>query len=101
MIKATVLYGQPTDADAFKKYYSETHLPLAAKTQGVLKAEFSKCLPNPDGSTAAFFRIADLYFAGPAEMQAALGSPERKAMAADLQNFAIGGVTILFSAFDN
>ena len=90
-----------TDADAFEKYYSETHLPLAAKTQGVLKAEFSKCLPNPDGLAAAFYRIVDLYFACPAEMQAALGSPERKAMAAHLQNFATGGVTILFSALDN
>ena len=100
MIKATVLYGQPTDADAFEKYYIETHLPLVAKTQGVLKAEFSKCFPNPDGSAAAFYRIADLYFASPAEMQEAMGSAEGKAMAADLQNFATGGVTILFGALD-
>ena len=90
-----------THTNAFEKYYSETHLPFAAKTQGVLKAKFSKCLPNPDGLAAAFYRIVDLYFACPAEMQAALGSPERKAMAADLQNFGSGGVTILFSALDN
>ncbi len=101
MIKATVLYGQPTDADAFETYYSETHLPLAAKTQGVLKAEFSKCFPNADGSAPAFYRIAELYFTGLAEMQEAMGSVEGKAMAADLANFASGGVTMIVGEVEN
>ncbi len=69
MIKATVLYGQPTDAEAFEKYYAETHLPLVAKTPGVVKSEYTKFLPNPDGTAAAYYRMAELYFAGTAEMQ--------------------------------
>lgn len=96
MIKGTVLYGHPADAAAFEKYYAETHLSLVAKTQGVMKAEYTKFLPNPDGSAPAYYRMAELYFAGPAEMQQALSSPEGQAMAADLANFATGGVTILF-----
>jgi len=100
MIKATVLYGHPSEADVFEKYYSETHLPLVAKTQGIAKAEYTKFLPNPDGSGPAYYRMAELYFAGPTEMQQALGSPEGQAMAADLPKFATGGVTLLFGAVD-
>ena len=100
MIKGTVLYGHPKNADAFEEYYTETHLPLVAKTNGVIKSEYTKFLPNPDGSAASFYRMAELYFEGPAEMQQALNSPEGKAMAADLSNFATGGVTILFGAVE-
>lgn len=100
MIKATVLYGHPADPDAFEKYYAESHLPLVAKTPGIRRAETTRFLPNPDGSAPAFYRMAELYFAGPAEMQQALGSPEGQAMAGDLANFATGGVTILMGAVE-
>ena len=100
MIKGTVLYGHPKDADAFEKYYSETHLRLVGKTKGIIKSEYTQFLPNPDGSAASFYRMAEIYFASPAEMQQALNSPEGKAMAADLANFATGGVTILFGAVE-
>lgn len=100
MIKGTVLYGHPKDAAAFEKYYVEKHLPLVAKTQGVLKLELTKFLPNPDGSAPAYYRMAELYFNNAAEMQQALGSPEGQAMAADLANFATGGLTIVFGAVE-
>ncbi len=35
MIKMTLLYGMPEDTDAFETYYSETHMPIAAKIPGV------------------------------------------------------------------
>ena len=95
------MYGHPKDSGAFEHYYSETHLSLVAKTQGIVKAEYTKFLPNPDGSAPAYYRMAELYFAGAAEMQQALSSPEGQAMAADLGNFATGGVTILFGAVEN
>jgi uncharacterized protein (TIGR02118 family) len=101
MIKATVLYGHPANAEAFEKYYSGSHLPLVAKVQGIVKKEWTKFLPNPDGSAAAYYRMAELYFAGPGEMQQTLRSPEGKAMAADLANFASGGVTIIFGQVEN
>src|SRR5688572_18570274 len=101
MIKVTVLYNQPKDADAFEKYYSESHLPLVPNAPNILKTEFTKFLPNPDGSAPVYYRMAELYLAGPGEMQQALSSPEGKAMAADLANFATGGATILFGDVDN
>lgn len=100
MIKATVLYGHPKDTDSFEKYYTETHLPLVSKTSGIAKAEYTKFLPNPDGSVPAYYRMAELYFESPAELQQALNSPDGKAMAADLSNFATGGVTIIFGTIE-
>ena len=101
MIKTTVLYGQPESTGAFEKYYSDTHLPLAAKVGGIIKTEFTKFLPNPDGSAPAYYRMAELYFSGAAEMQQTFDSVEGKAMAADLSNFASGGVTIMFGQVEN
>ena len=95
MIKATVLYGHPVNTDSFEKYYYETHIPLVAKVSGVAKSEYTKFLPNLDGTAAAYYRMAELYFTGPNEMQQTMGSTEGKAMADDLSNFATGGVTII------
>ena len=94
MIKATVLYGHPIDVEAFENYYTETHLPIVSKVQGIIKSGDTKFLPAPGGTAAGYYRMAELYFDEPAEMQQTLSSPEGKAMAADLANFATGGVTI-------
>ncbi len=101
MLKLTVLYGHPTNSELFEKYYSETHLQLVAKTQRIVKSELAKFLPNPDGSAPAYYRMAELYFEGPEELQQALSSHEGKAMAADLGNSASGGVTIIMGAVEN
>jgi uncharacterized protein (TIGR02118 family) len=101
MVKATVLYGHPTDADAFEKYYAETHTPIALAMKGVDKMELTKFLSAPDGGKPAYYRMAELYFAGPAEMQHSMSSPEGQATAADLTNFATGGVTMIIGAVEN
>ena len=101
MIKATVLYSHPTSPESFEKYYAESHLLLVGKVQGIVKAELTKFLPNSDGTTAAYYRMAELYFAGPAEMQQALGSPEGKILAADMSNFATGGATVIIGIVEN
>ncbi len=100
MLKATVLYGHPASPESFEKYYSETHLPLAAKTQGLVKLELTKFLANPDTSAPAYYRMAELYFEGSVEMQQVLISPEGIAMATNLTNFATGGVTKVFGTTD-
>lgn len=101
MIKATVLYGHPNDTDAFEKYYAETHTPIASGMKGVDKMELTKFVSAPDGGKPAYYRIAELYFARPAEMQQSMGSPEGQATAADLANFATGGVTMIIGAVEN
>jgi uncharacterized protein (TIGR02118 family) len=93
----TVLYGKPKSADAFEKYYAETHLPITGKMQGVRKIELSKVVGTPDGSAPAFYRLADLYFDDFDHLKSVMGSPEGNATAGDLANFATGGVTLLIS----
>jgi uncharacterized protein (TIGR02118 family) len=52
-----------------------------------------------DGSPAPYYLLAELSFASAEALNAALGSPEGRATAADLANFADGGVT-MFVAHD-
>lgn len=101
MIKITVLYGHPTDAEAFEKYYAETHSEKVNKVSGIAKQEYTKFLLNPDGTDPAYYRMAELYFKNQAEMQVAMESTTAKAMVADLSNFASGGVTVLFGEVEN
>jgi len=97
MVKLTVLYGQPKSPEAFEKYYAETHMPIAAKMQGVCRIELSKVTGTADGSAPAFYRLADLYFDDVDHMKRVMATPEGKATVADLANFATGGVTTLVS----
>ncbi|HQW44044.1 MAG: EthD family reductase [Chitinophagaceae bacterium] len=101
MIKLTVLYGHPTDPAAFETYYANTHLPISAKITGFEKAELTKFISAPDGSPAAHYRMAEFWFTSPEALQAAMGSPEGQATAADLANFATGGVTLMIGAVEN
>jgi uncharacterized protein (TIGR02118 family) len=95
MNKVTVLYGHPTDPDAFEKYYGGTHMPLVGKIQGVDRAELTRFGPGPDGAQSEYYRMAEMYFGSPEQMQKALGSAEGQAAVADIPNFATGGVKML------
>ena len=100
MMKVTVLYGRPTSAEEFEKYYGGTHLPLAAKMEGVERIEFTKFVSGPDGAKPAFYRMAELYFTTKAQMEQSLKSPEGQATVADIPKFATGGVTIVIGSVE-
>ena len=95
MQKLTVLYGHPSDAEAFEKYYKEKHLPLAATMEGLAKLELTKFLGTPDGKKADYYRMAELYFDSLEQMQETMSSPEGQATVNDLSNFATGGVNVI------
>lgn len=95
MIKFAVLYGHPTDVSAFEAYYTNTHLPKAAKMKGHEKLELTKFSSAPDGGKPAYYRMAEFWFASPEAMQETMSSHEGQATANDLSNFATGGVTLL------
>ena len=42
-------------------------LPIALRMKGVDKMELTKFLSAPDGGKPAYYRMAELYFAGPAK----------------------------------
>ena len=96
MHKLVVLYPPPKDPDAFRSYYSETHIPLAKKMPGLRKYTVSKGpVATPAGPSGTHL-IATLSFDNMAAIQAAFGSAEGRATAADVGNFATGGADIMF-----
>lgn len=94
----TVIYNQPKDASAFESYYAATHLPLVTQHAGEIaftRAELTRFAKNLDGSPAAFYRQAKLYFPSEAALKTGTGTAGFKAVGDDLANFADGGLTAL------
>ena len=92
--QATVLYNTPTDPAAFDQYYYETHVPIAKKLPGLRDYTVSTGPIQALAGTAPYL-VAILEFDSMSAIAAALSSPEGRATAADLANFATGGATIL------
>lgn len=95
MAHVVVMYKTPKNAAAFDKYYAETHIPIAKKMPGLRKFEVSRGPVATPAGPSAFHLIATLYFDSMAEIQAAFGSAEGKAAAADVPKFATGGADML------
>jgi uncharacterized protein (TIGR02118 family) len=95
MAHVVVMYKAPKDAAAFDKYYAETHIPIAKKMPGLRKFEVSRGPVATPAGPSAFHLIATLYFDSMADIQAAFGSAEGKAAAADVPKFATGGADML------
>ena len=99
-----VLYNQPKDAAAFEKYYAETHVPLFkshAQEIGVTRVELIKFTSTADGKPPTLYREADLRFDSKEALEKGTATPGFKAVAADLANFATGGVTVLIAQKTN
>ncbi len=96
-LKLSVLYGQPHDPTAFEAYYKGTHMPLVAAAPAPARAEASLGLPGPDGSAPPFYRLFEAWFDNSEHLAAVTSSPAWQKVAADVPNFATGGVTILLS----
>ena len=94
MAKLIAMYKTPADKAAFDRYYHATHVPIAKKVPGLRSYEISRGpIVTPDG-LAPYYLIATLSFDSVAAIQAALGSPQGQATAADLGRFATAGVDI-------
>ena len=87
-----VMYKTPKDAAAFDKHYFEKHIPIAKKIAGLRKYEVNQGLIATPAGPSGFHLVAILHFDNLAAIQAAFGSPEGQAAAADVQTFATGGV---------
>ena len=97
MVKLVVAYGPPEDTDAFDRHYAATHTPLVHRIPGLQRFEAGRVLGTPDGSPAPYYWIAELAFESVESLQAAMGSPEGQAAAADVPNFASGGATLMIA----
>jgi uncharacterized protein (TIGR02118 family) len=94
MHRLTVCYGHPNDTAVFGAHYREVHRPLAEKLPGLRGLALRACESVDGEGHAPYHLVAELAFDGPGELATALASPEGQAGAADLENFATGGVTL-------
>ena len=99
-VKLVVLYTQPEDPDEFDRHYLDVHGPLVLKIPGLERFEGARFAAALDGGEQTFFRIAELYFADEATLQAGVGSDEGKATAADYQQIAPPGSRMFVAAVD-
>jgi uncharacterized protein (TIGR02118 family) len=97
MVKLVVGYGTPEDTAAFDEHYAGTHSPLVEKIPTLRRFEAGKILGTPEGATAPFYFLAELWFDSVEDLQAAMGSPEGQAAGADVPTFASGGATLMIA----
>jgi len=93
MTKLIALYRKPADLATFDKHYTEVHTPLVKKYPGLRKLEITKVTGAPIGE-AKFHILCEMSFDSKDAMDAALSSPEGKAVARDLMSFAADVVTV-------
>ena len=96
MAQVVETHKTPKDPAAFDNYYAETHIPLAKKMPGLRRFEISRGPVISPAGPSGIHLMAILTFDNMAAVQAAFGSPEGKAAAADVANFATGGADIIF-----
>ncbi|MDQ0468925.1 EthD family reductase [Labrys wisconsinensis] len=95
MARILVLYKTPKDRDAFDRYYAATHIPVAKAIPGLKAYDISRGTVATPAGPSSIHLVATLTFESLAAIEAAFASPEGKAAAADLANFADGGVDLL------
>jgi len=94
MAKLLVIYRTPKDPAAFDRYYAATHVPLARALPGLRGYEISSGPAAALAGADDVHLVASLTFDSADAVRAALASPEGKATAGDLANFADGGADI-------
>lgn len=90
----TILYGVDDDPTAFRRYYYDTHIPIAAKMRGLTGWNLS-WVDRDATSPGAYQLVAELYAPSADALDAILSSPEGVAASADLANFVTGTVEFL------
>src|SRR6202167_809012 len=100
-IKITVLYAQPKSVEEFDKYYFEKHMPPVYAVKEIKKVEIARPGPGPDGAAPPHHLITEIWFESPEVLEAVTATPEWKAIAADVANFAApGGATAFVSVVE-
>ena len=95
MIKLIALFRKPADPAEFDKHYDNIHAPLVRKYPGLRKLEITRITGAPIGETKQHL-MCEMYFDNKEAMNAAMGSPEGKAVARDLMSFAAEFVTVIY-----
>lgn len=82
------LYRKPDlDADAFRRYSEEVHVPLVSRVPGLKQYVINYTALNPAASNGACDAVAELWFESPEGFQAALETPGGAAALEDQPNY--------------
>jgi uncharacterized protein (TIGR02118 family) len=100
-VKLVVLYTTPEDPAAFDAHYRDVHAVLVGKIPGLQRFETGLFTAALDGGDQRYHRIAELYFADEAAMQAGLGSPEGGAAGKDYGQIAPPGSRMLVQVVED
>lgn len=99
-VKLVVLYTRPKNEEEFERHYSEQHVPLVHKVPGLQQFDAGRFVAAGDNGELSYYRYAELTFADQDALQAALGSDEGKATAADFAQIAPPGSRLFVAAVD-
>jgi uncharacterized protein (TIGR02118 family) len=94
MHKLVVLYPPPPDPEAFKSYYTSTHIPLAAKLPGLRAYRYAFDVGSPAGDSP-YFCIFEADYDDAAAMGESMASEQGQLVAADVPNYAPPGVVMM------
>jgi uncharacterized protein (TIGR02118 family) len=89
----TVVYGVPTNHEAFDHHYRTVHVPLVDRLPHVTSVSIGKCEPFGGNDVNAYL-IARLEFASREDLVQSLSGPAGQSAVADIANFATGGATV-------
>lgn len=95
MYKLLAIYRQPPDPVAFDRHYQEVHAPLARRIPGLTRLVVNRATPPPWGGPSPYHLVAELHFPDEPTFSAAMASPENRAAAKDLRQFAGDLVTLV------
>src|SRR5258706_3638888 len=95
--KLVVLYPYPKDVGAFERVYSEDHVPMVNENamKGITKFVATKVVGTADGSTAPFYRIAELHFPSLEALQECASSSAAQAVVKQTSSISSGGKPIV------
>lgn len=74
---------RPEDEEAFEQHYRDVHLVAAATTPNMRRLVAVRTDSGLEGSSSAFWRVAELHFDSKADLEAAEHSAEWGGMRAD------------------
>lgn len=100
MVKLIALYRRPDDEAAFLEHYERVHTPLAMAVPGLQRLVLNRVTADAFGGEPPYFLIAEMHFPDRSTFDAAMRSPENRALGKDLMGFAKGIVTVLFADED-
>jgi uncharacterized protein (TIGR02118 family) len=93
----TVVYQRPDDPEHFKKYYKETHIPLAKQLPGLKSCAYAYPAAIGPADNVPFC-IFQAWFESPEAMGQAMQSDIGKKVGADVPNYSPKGATIFHFA---